>query len=559
MDTRTQFRNLVTNISMPDFDYRNSQFSFQTVFCSSSHFYHCCLCAYQHECLDYISDSGEINEEVYENIIENILKGKCPHVDSVPLAYVTETATNGLNIAAAVGNTEAAIQGNETVSVGIFKMNMCTMAAMKCQYTILTLLGHRNSRFFKALQNEIIHVTKFGDGLFHIKIERLSFLELCVKKNNGPILSSVLKPHRVQNYLEKALAAAFINNVPETRKVLLAYIRSLVIEDYNYTLQKCAVTSIVYNQPEILHLILKCFFTLPLPRSYQKQLMKVCSALQRVECMVVLECFGIHERASPSTDELLALLDEFHDDVKDAVVRILKQTPNISNILSHPKQRDTSMLPQYVHYYFLKTEHCFVKTMFELGIDINESNADGVTPLRCLLEMQKLAPQQLDLNVRAKTELCLDENPDWNVFLLSHSVIDLLIDIDLRLTKRINYRTVKSGEMIMDNQRHTHSGHNDHYSYALNFLLPLFIECGCHFSRDELQKANRMFLNPAERQYIRRCLDTPRPLKIQCRDVLRRHYKGRQIHSFVTTVTIPKTIKDFILLKPTLLLCHKSV
>ena len=62
MEPNQEFRNLVANEYMRDFDYGKG-FSFQTVFYKTAYSYCCCPCGYEHEYMDYISDTGEINEE----------------------------------------------------------------------------------------------------------------------------------------------------------------------------------------------------------------------------------------------------------------------------------------------------------------------------------------------------------------------------------------------------------------------------------------------------------------------------------------------------------------
>ena len=56
-----------------------------------------------------ISESGEINEVLYEKIVQSIIDGKCPHVEQVPKEYIQETGIYALHVAAALGTTEAIV------------------------------------------------------------------------------------------------------------------------------------------------------------------------------------------------------------------------------------------------------------------------------------------------------------------------------------------------------------------------------------------------------------------------------------------------------------------
>ena len=96
----------------------------------------------------------------------------------------------------------------------------------------------------------------------------------------------------------------------------------------------------------------------------------------------------------------------------------------------------------------------------------------------------------------------------------------------------------------------TRSSPNYQDDFALNFFVPLLIESGFPVSRDFIFKIKPLPL--PLRDYILKHLSTPRSLKLCCRDTLRKAYKGRQINSFVTMTEMPKSLKDYILLKPLL-------
>lgn len=110
------FRKLVTDQYMPGFDYLTS-YTFQTVFFMSDYSYCCCPCAIQHEFVDYVAENGEINEEVYEKIVQSIANGKCPHVsDKIPYEWLRMTSISAVNIAVAV---ETEKQAGITTTVAI--------------------------------------------------------------------------------------------------------------------------------------------------------------------------------------------------------------------------------------------------------------------------------------------------------------------------------------------------------------------------------------------------------------------------------------------------------
>ena len=107
MEVQKVFRNLDTNQFMPEFNYVETRFKFRTVFHQSNHA--CCVCmySYEHEYLDNISSQGEIDEEMYNRVLQCIVDDKCPHVNQVPAEYVKDTSISGLHIAVTLGATEA--------------------------------------------------------------------------------------------------------------------------------------------------------------------------------------------------------------------------------------------------------------------------------------------------------------------------------------------------------------------------------------------------------------------------------------------------------------------
>ena len=105
----------------------------------------------------------------------------------------------------------------------------------------------------------------------------------------------------------------------------------------------------------------------------------------------------------------------------------------------------------------------------------------------------------------------------------------------------------------MDNQSHTFSGHDGNEQYELNFILSLFIQYGMPVRRDQTSKAFEKDLHPSKRGYLQRHVDLLHSLTILCRDALRRHFTGHQVHKYMDSVNIPTRLKDSILLKGVLL------
>ena len=77
-----KFRNMVTNQFIENVEYLQEKYSFLTVFskpASTLAFgptYRCCSCAHDHEYLEYILDTGEVNEKLYDKIVKSLAIGK---------------------------------------------------------------------------------------------------------------------------------------------------------------------------------------------------------------------------------------------------------------------------------------------------------------------------------------------------------------------------------------------------------------------------------------------------------------------------------------------------
>ena len=65
-----------------------------------------CNCGIQHDYLDYIGESEEVNEEIFDRVVECIIKGQCPHVDEVDSKYVDEARLSALHVMAAAGTSD---------------------------------------------------------------------------------------------------------------------------------------------------------------------------------------------------------------------------------------------------------------------------------------------------------------------------------------------------------------------------------------------------------------------------------------------------------------------
>ena len=125
---------------------------------------------------------------------------------------------------------------------------------------------------------------------------------------------------------------------------------------------------------------------------------------------------------------------------------------------------------------------------------------------------------------------------------------------------------IQPGTYVMDANIH---------ESALDYSVPLLIEAGFDYTLPDIEETivwsdkatephkklergvnetGNLYRREIDcvKSYLQMCLSQPRPLKLRCRDVLRKHFPRRQIHAFVSAADIPKSIKEFLLLTPIL-------
>ena len=136
-------------------------------------------------------------------------------------------------------------------------------------------------------------------------------------------------------------------------------------------------------------------------------------------------------------------------------------------------------------------------------------------------------------------EILLFENPDFDG---NTSLFKKCLEVDKRLEDTAFMSDfAHHTSLIMDCRPHAIFNHENAHEFALNFTAPLLIECGCPFSLKDYTAFMKRYmpiygdraLPEAEKQYICQINFSLKSLAGICRDVLRRHFKGSQIHRFV--------------------------
>ena len=330
-------------------------------------------------------------------------------------------------------------------------------------------------------------------------------------------------------------------------------------------------------------------------------LIRVCEALKRRNFYKPLlqEEVQHFNRTHPTSNVsnfvyLYCLLTRFTFSGK-YIKHAMELLPNIGEIINvpldttsqgHANSEGLTPLQWYV-LKELQVEQSVVRILIELGADIDKEYPQDKLLSSCPKNVAILSEgQSLPLCVcifkentrdklewRSILELLLYENVSIGInksivaFGLKHYKHVVLRDSRAGSMDRVHQaEEIEPGAYFMDSTLH---------ESALDFAVPLLIEAGFHYTCADIDEALRLSNDSEEERerlhrsvtetgshhtleknyvlaFLERCMSEPRTLKLRCRDVLRTYFPGRQIHRIVSSVDIPKTIKDYLLLKPIL-------
>ena len=542
--------------------------------------YRCCSCSYEFEYLDFLSDTGEIKETMFENVLQSVTDGVCPHVDGTTKDHDKDTTIHGIHIAAALG-TEDVLRRyghdvHRTAPTGIFGISPCHIAILKGKPKSLQVMLDMYP--YTREDWTFPYWYRSAEDENEIRFVESSFLQQCVRKNNTELLNT-LNAWAIENSstdmeVVNALKLALTHGHVECQDNLLQNVEKCVYTCYRWCryIIDCAVIAVIYDKPMVLENLLNVITDFYYTENYESELSRLCVRLPRPECRVILEAFDVFsedsENAEKTFHSLVTTVYQYLDGDSNKIETILKSIPGIEmeKIINCEDEEGNTMLKKSLTYTMAYTIYGdpspnpkIVKLLLDLGADINKPFADGATPLQYLVrERDDQYPIYYE-NLRWAVELLLNENPNFEgeesneEGLVSITKLALKIDEAL-ISQPCSFVTNHPVTMTMSSSVITYSRHEEG---ALNFLLPLLVECGCPVNRADLVEADGENLAPVEYDYIQHVLNTPRDLRLLCRDSLRNHFKGRMIREYVGMIHVPESIKDFILVKNELLMLNE--
>ena len=337
----------------------------------------------------------------------------------------------------------------------------------------------------------------------------------------------------------------------------------------------CAEPAIVCDKPQYLDKGLRCTAK-DLKAYHKKVLAETCCVLERNECKKILEKHSISTdstqiKGSDKAAWLLHIL-QYYPKARNEVVAALKQqlspVENLKNEAENSEVSDLHLERYILGYIYSKKDIDLdvVKHLFELGAQVD--SVDEIDDFEGTLLEQLLVNGKENKNVRGLLEMLLYENPSPGI---NSTVVGCALTMDNEVFEHWRPHANHAGDYILDGKQHERTVYDDVIS-AFTFAAPLLVEAGFPFSRTRLEiRLERIteqqsrgkgkgrgrggglldtrVLHPSEKLFFEKCLDEPRSLLLQCRDCLRRQFKGRKLHTFIKASGIPTLHQDFILLK----------
>ena len=546
----------MTNKTIEDFDYMNTKFAFKTVYKVSKYTYRCCPCGFEHEYLDYIGNGGEINEEMYEKIVNSIVVGQCPHVTDVNNEDTPETGIYGFAIALALG-TETHWDKNDLIKdkcrSALFNVEPCMLAFKKN----LTSLPISFIDYYRDSNKRIIlDAQRATTNIHEIILEKRDVLELCIRNKNVKLLEEMPVYGNVDY---SALRSAFQSCSEQVINAVMQKI-DLTNQRKELTSRDCCRLSIIYDRPDVLQTHLGRFSSTfrIVRKDLEHILTSYCKMWERPRCKDIISKYNKYDEKQLTISEVvikkLWLLLEFYGDVSIRE-EILSSLHNIKreNLTEFKKEEFLQIYSIHVDRH-KKINSAAFKTVLDEAAELFALPQNDISHLDTLLEKRySMGPAY-----RHVLEILLFENPelDGNRSLLKKCTG---VDNGLELCSSVSEYALHTS-LIMDCKQHAMFKHDNARDFALNFTAPLLIECGCPYSSDEYTAFISRYgdgapgsrLQQAEKEFLCLIKDTQKTLAGMCRDTLRRHFKGPQIHGYVKQSNIPSNIKNFILLKDVL-------
>ena len=187
-----------------------------------------------------------------------------------------------------------------------------------------------------------------------------------------------------------------------------------------------------------------------------------------------------------------------------------------------------------------------IPTLSSLGYDVNSVSEDGSSPLYAFsVHLRRDTPLYLEAYRMLVLAGAQPLKENYFVFVDDPKMLKILLDTNSDIADKGNHGHSLVCLLVACKKK---SSSISFYKYIATLVL-----CVNTISTFEHKLLSRICihddkLSEESKEVIQNTLFVPRPLKYICRNVLRRTI-GMRIHDFVDEICIPRTLKDFLLLK----------
>ena len=293
---------------MLDFFLHWLPYFFETAFHINRYSYCCCRCAFEHEYLDYLSDSLDINEEIYQEIVQCVVNKKVSSCRPRDPEFVRETSILGMYLASACAKEALKFKldhyriERDAMATGIFCLDPCSTADLKANCDTISL---RFMFFFMYIFANrefklVIYARRMvEESKYMIELdEPSSQMEFCARKKDSRLLETflhIIERIQVDSTLVEALHFAYRHNLTDTIEMLLKDNVWLIHNsDASRRLAECRCElAIIYDQPNALDKLLKYLQYEKLRGSCSRLPYKTYLMLRRERCREILAKHGI--------------------------------------------------------------------------------------------------------------------------------------------------------------------------------------------------------------------------------------------------------------------------
>ena len=334
-------RKLATNCHIEKFNY-GTQYTFQTVHHKSTYSYCMCKCGLENEFIGYIAEDGSIDEDIFENIVQSIVDGKCPHVTSkVSKEWIHRTSVSAAHIAVASGTklkigTVVRLEFMSSFKgQGIFNPELYAIALLKKKFDLVSYYYKIYMKYFKWKDNSVVlFYKKLENRPDSVIIQVVPRTIAFVQTGDQNLLEYLLKPKHYSwgsiglesSHVEEALQYTWKHKLFYAYETLLTSENLVDCPGYGKYIVKHLRALTMYDQADAL----ADFLNYKPPEHF---LLLPCYVLDRPKCKRVLSEYQTpeetkHLTGKAKTELLIYLLESFFEEFKDEIITSLKKIPN---------------------------------------------------------------------------------------------------------------------------------------------------------------------------------------------------------------------------------------